>query len=175
MSKYQSKTKKGFAEIPQNDPEADPEAILPAKGRSKQSWASRLCPLLYLLSGLIVGGYLGSNFNWERNLAQRCISYISEDCVYSPVCHHPRLIGAAPVVQEVGIEFDVIHFNGSLFKRNAFRQDAGIEVDEAWGSLGVDCKLLCPLLKLANFCRSSCYCTHRNSRRLGLDFVSCPS
>ena len=48
----------------------------------------------------------------------------------------------APVIQEVDIEFDVVHFNGSLFKRNLFRQDAGSEVDEAWESLGVDCEFI---------------------------------
>ena len=51
-----------------------------------------------------------------------------------------RLTGAAPVIQDIDIAFDTVHFNGSLFKKTVFRLDAGREVDEAWESLGVDCE-----------------------------------
>ncbi|MCJ1332214.1 hypothetical protein MMC10_008906 [Thelotrema lepadinum] len=134
MSKYHSKTTAGFVEIPQSDPEADPEAFVPAKRHSRQSWICRLWPLLCLIAGLTVGGHLGSYVPWVRNLDQRCMSYISED---------------SPVIQEVDIEFDVVHFNGSLFKRNLFRQDAGSEVDEAWESLGVDYRAAIVPIELA--------------------------
>jgi hypothetical protein len=33
-----------------------------------------------------------------------------------------------------------VRFNGSFMKENAFRQDAGPEVDAAWDSIGVNCK-----------------------------------
>jgi hypothetical protein len=49
-------------------------------------------------------------------------------------------VALAPVQRDVEISYHVIRFNGSLLKENVFRQDAGPEVDEAWASLGVDCK-----------------------------------
>lgn len=44
----------------------------------------------------------------------------------------------APIVKEAGLTFDQVRFNGSFLKINAFRQDAGPEVDAAWKSLGAD-------------------------------------
>jgi hypothetical protein len=46
----------------------------------------------------------------------------------------------APIQKDVDLSYNVIRFNGSLLKENVFRQDAGLEVDAAWASLGVDCK-----------------------------------
>jgi hypothetical protein len=44
-------------------------------------------------------------------------------------------------MREVGVEYSLQEFNGSLLKENVFRQDAGPEVDAAWESLGVNCML----------------------------------
>ncbi|OAL52345.1 hypothetical protein IQ07DRAFT_620013 [Pyrenochaeta sp. DS3sAY3a] len=44
----------------------------------------------------------------------------------------------SPIVKDVGITYNTIRFNGSLLKANAFRLDAGPEVDAAWKSLGAD-------------------------------------
>lgn len=46
----------------------------------------------------------------------------------------------APIMKDVGIQYEEVRFNGSLFLFNAYRMDAGPEVDAAWKSLGVDCK-----------------------------------
>lgn len=46
----------------------------------------------------------------------------------------------APIMKDVGIHYEEVRFNGSLFLSNAYRMDAGPEVDAAWKSLGVDCK-----------------------------------
>lgn len=45
-------------------------------------------------------------------------------------------------MQDVGISYKEVQFNGSLLMSNVYRLDAGPEVDAAWKSLGVDCKLL---------------------------------
>lgn len=45
------------------------------------------------------------------------------------------------MIENVEIEFEQVNFNGSLFKKNVYRQDAGPEVDAAWQALGVDCEL----------------------------------
>lgn len=50
-------------------------------------------------------------------------------------------INIAPVVNEVGVKYNLEFFNGSLLKENIFRQDASPEVDTAWDSLGVNCPL----------------------------------
>lgn len=44
----------------------------------------------------------------------------------------------APIVSEADMTFEKVRFNGSFLKLNAFRQDAGPEVDAAWKSLGAD-------------------------------------
>lgn len=46
----------------------------------------------------------------------------------------------APVLKETDVSLHTVTFNGSLLKENAFRQNAGPEVDAAWASLGVGCK-----------------------------------
>lgn len=46
----------------------------------------------------------------------------------------------APIMKEVDMSYHMKNFNGSFLKVNAFRQDAGPEVDAAWDSLGVNCK-----------------------------------
>jgi len=43
----------------------------------------------------------------------------------------------SPVLKEVDTSIHTVTFNGSLFKQNDFRKDAGPEVDAAWESLGV--------------------------------------
>jgi len=51
------------------------------------------------------------------------------------------LILLAPIIKDVGVTYNQIQFNGSLLVSNAYRLDAGPEVDAAWKELGVDCKL----------------------------------
>lgn len=45
---------------------------------------------------------------------------------------------SAPIIKEADMTFSQVRFNGSFLKLNAFRQDAGPEVDAAWKSLGAD-------------------------------------
>jgi hypothetical protein len=47
----------------------------------------------------------------------------------------------APILKEVDTALHAVQFNGSFLKANAFRLDAGPEVDAAWESLGVGCEL----------------------------------
>ncbi|KAJ4408288.1 hypothetical protein N0V91_003292 [Didymella pomorum] len=44
----------------------------------------------------------------------------------------------SPIVSQGDMTFEKVLFNGSFLKLNAFRQDAGPEVDAAWKSLGAD-------------------------------------
>ncbi|KAK8207545.1 hypothetical protein IWZ00DRAFT_576791 [Phyllosticta capitalensis] len=48
----------------------------------------------------------------------------------------------SPIVDELGVEFSTIRFNGSLMKENVFRKGPGPEVDAAWESLGVGYRAL---------------------------------
>ncbi|KAL4923547.1 oxidase ustYa family protein [Aspergillus undulatus] len=44
----------------------------------------------------------------------------------------------SPVLSDVPIKYHQQRFNGSLFKENIYRQDAGPEVDAAWEALGAN-------------------------------------
>jgi len=44
----------------------------------------------------------------------------------------------SPIIKDVGVTYNQIQFNGSLLVSNAYRLDAGPEVDAAWKELGVD-------------------------------------
>ncbi|KAJ6091962.1 hypothetical protein N7467_003931 [Penicillium canescens] len=72
---------------------------------------------LLFLVGCVFGFY------WRGDLNSLCSRHVSQ---YSTV------------MREVGIEYSLQEFNGSLLKENVFRQDAGPEVDAAWESLGVN-------------------------------------
>jgi hypothetical protein len=139
MAKF-FRRKAEFTEIPQSDAEADMEALLPNQQiTSKRSWTSRLWSPLCLLVGLTVGAYLGTCYvDRTRNLDNQCIKHVALPCTCDS-CHPYQANRVAPVIQEVEIEFETVSFNGSLFKKNAFRQDAGPQVDAAWEALGVDC------------------------------------
>lgn len=78
MSKYFHQAA-GFVPVPQKESEADIEAFVPAKTRSRW-WTGRLWPLLCLLVGLTVGGYLGRYVDRAWDLDHVCISHISEHC-----------------------------------------------------------------------------------------------
>ncbi|KAJ5562032.1 hypothetical protein N7535_003504 [Penicillium sp. DV-2018c] len=69
----------------------------------------------------LVGALFG--FDWRGDLDSLCSKHVSQ---YSTV------------MREVGIEYNLQQFNGSLLKENVFRQDAGPAVDAAWESLGVN-------------------------------------
>ena len=44
-------------------------------------------------------------------------------------------------MEDVEISYDIVQFNGSFYKEDIYRQDAGPEVDAAWEALGVNCRL----------------------------------
>jgi len=52
----------------------------------------------------------------------------------TPACN----VEYSPLGNDATISSEAVHFNGSLFRANIFRQPAGPEVDAAWESLGVD-------------------------------------
>jgi hypothetical protein len=139
MAKF-FRRKAEFTEIPQSEAEADMEALIPKQqSPPKPSWTSRLWSPLCLLVGLTVGAYLGTCYAGRTvDLDDQCIKHIALPCM-SHSCHSYQANRVAPVIQEVEIEFETVSFNGSLFKKNAYRQDAGPEVDAAWEALGVDC------------------------------------
>ncbi|TVY92514.1 hypothetical protein LAWI1_G003671 [Lachnellula willkommii] len=48
----------------------------------------------------------------------------------------------SPILKDVDTSMQYVTFNGSFMKENAFRQDAGPEVDSAWESMGVNYRSL---------------------------------
>ncbi|KAF2834390.1 hypothetical protein M501DRAFT_595923 [Patellaria atrata CBS 101060] len=86
------------------------------------SWPVIIALLLVCsICSSIIGAWVGRG--WLPSSDPYCLRKISQ---YSPVIH------------DVDILYSTVQFQGSLLKLNAFRQDAGPEVDAAWKSLGVD-------------------------------------
>lgn len=50
----------------------------------------------------------------------------------------------APLLKEVGIKYDFVHYNGSFLEETIYRQRGSPEVDDAWDELGVNCMLYHP-------------------------------
>jgi hypothetical protein len=46
----------------------------------------------------------------------------------------------APIQKEVDNAYHMVRYNGSFMHENVFRKEGGLEVDEAWASLGIDCE-----------------------------------
>lgn len=59
------------------------------------------------------------------------------------------MITTAPLLEEVGIKYGVVHYNGSFLEETIYRQRASPEVDDAWDALGVNCTICHPHLYLA--------------------------
>lgn len=51
----------------------------------------------------------------------------------------------APLLNEVGIKYDFVHYNGSFLEETIYRQRGSPEVDDAWEELGVNCTKYHPL------------------------------
>lgn len=54
---------------------------------------------------------------------------------------------AAPLLKEVGIKYDFVHYNGSFLEETIYRQRGSPEVDDAWDELGVNCMICHPDLE----------------------------
>jgi len=134
-----------FKQLPQSE---DCESLShePEKSSSFKSYSQNIIPRLLtalllvttLIVGAVLGAWLGSNHFIKAN--EFCIHEVSQDC--TPSQSHIRsqkLTPAAPLLDEIEINFSTIRFNGSLLKENIFRRPASPEVDAAWSSLGVDC------------------------------------
>lgn len=52
-----------------------------------------------------------------------------------------NVITIAPLLEEVGIKYGVVHYNGSFLEETIYRQRASAEVDDAWDALGVNCTI----------------------------------
>lgn len=50
-----------------------------------------------------------------------------------------NIITTAPLLEEVGIKYGVVHYNGSFLEETIYRQRGSPEVDDAWEALGVNC------------------------------------
>ncbi|KKY30446.1 putative tat pathway signal sequence [Diaporthe ampelina] len=70
----------------------------------------------------IASGCFGFYYG-KQNLDAACSSYTTQ---YSPV------------LKEVEIKYDFVHYNGSFLEETIYRQRASPEVDDAWEALGVN-------------------------------------
>ena len=73
-----------FMEIPQNESQADTEALIPAKAGTKRFGLSPLWPPLCLLAGLAIGAYTSNYIHGMRSLDYRCIRHVAQYCKLCP-------------------------------------------------------------------------------------------
>ena len=97
----------------------------PQHKSSLPRWLTIVGHIGLLSATLAFGIYLGTVH--ESNTDESCTSRLSHDSV---------------VLHKVPIHYSQQQFNGSLFKANAYRQDAGPEVDAAWEALGINYRAL---------------------------------
>jgi len=105
-----------------SDSETSSEPWEASEKRRGPSWAVTAVLLLTFSS---LSAFIGARTSqyWAINADEACILQTSQ---YSPV------------IEDVGVTYNLVQFNGSLLKPNAYRQDAGPEVDAIWMALGVD-------------------------------------
>jgi hypothetical protein len=91
-----------------------------------------------ILSGLF-GMWVAQHSRYDADAF--AIQHTSQYCKSGHMCffrhiadHYP-----APIVKDVGVNYSLVRFQGSLLKQNDFKLDPGPEVDAAWKSLGADC------------------------------------
>ncbi|KAJ5158906.1 uncharacterized protein N7500_008557 [Penicillium coprophilum] len=104
---------------------AEEEGTLWSGNEPSVPTCSSFAVCLFRASALVLVFLVGAlfGFQWRGDLDGLCSRHVSQ---YSTV------------VREVGVQYSLQEFNGSLLKENIFRQDAGPDVDAAWESLGVN-------------------------------------
>jgi hypothetical protein len=139
-----------FKQIPQSE---DCESLSHETEKSESprllssSLASQLFTAILLLITLVIGAVLGAWLGSNRFIKANefCIHEVSQDCRSSSRPHKFKSSHlAAPLLEDIDINFSTIRFNGSLLHENIFRKPASPEVDAAWQSLGVDCSYSFP-------------------------------
>lgn len=90
----------------------------------------------------LIGALFG--FFWRADLDGLCGRHVSQYCkskVYQStlIKYDGILHFLAPIVNDLDVKYNLESFHGSLLKESIFRQDASLEVDAAWESLGVNC------------------------------------
>ncbi|KAI3393923.1 hypothetical protein diail_3485 [Diaporthe ilicicola] len=104
----------------------DFEPLRPAHDRHTSRMVQRkhiLAAVILMIVSNFASGLFGYYYNNRRDLDAACSSYTAQ---YSPL------------LKEVGIKYDFVHYNGSFLEETIYRQRASPEVDEAWDALGVN-------------------------------------
>jgi hypothetical protein len=118
----------------------DPSFRKSSKNRNQillQIFLTLLLSILTFALGTWLGSYKPSNPSGRDYL-----EHVQQYCTFlHTVGKYTKLICEAPILKDVDTSLHYVTFNGSLMKENAFRQDAGPEVDAAWESIGVNCEL----------------------------------
>jgi len=100
--------------------------------------------LLWCLSiaiAVVTGVWIGSGHLADAD--RFCTKHISQYCTK---CHFKKLLVCAdsklaPLLEDVDISYKTVRYEGSLMQENIFRQTGSPEVDTAWESLGIECKI----------------------------------
>jgi len=124
--------RRSYADIPQDSKTAeDAESLLPEDNLfpKRQGLASRQGTSLPRILLLILSHALLAAF----------AAFVGSTWRLDPAAFCSRVTTAfSPFINDVGLKYHTVEYNGSFFDETVFRYDAGPEVDAAWASLGVD-------------------------------------
>lgn len=61
-------------------------------------------------------------------------------CISLSLRSIPSSQHAAPITDDIGLRYENVRFNSTLFSSTKYRENASVEVDAAWEELGTSCK-----------------------------------
>lgn len=113
------------------------ESLLRKQPRGIPRWViivgGPIISLLLIGFGVWIGSHSSYNFN------AKCLEHVQKWCKSSNPNQKPIPNNlTAPIQRDVNNNYHEVLFNGSFMKQNAFRLQAGPEVDAAWDSLGIN-------------------------------------
>ena len=178
MWNWQSK-KRRFDALASDDEHGEyllPPANQPPNQRGHTNRATILLLIATSIFSALFGAIITSVARFDadsfsiRHTSQYCESLPSLEIVTKKP-YALLLKAAAPILDEVHVEYSEVRFNGSLLRSNVFRQHAGPEVDAAWKSLGADCRstcLLSPSLNVTNRTSQTVQQEYQQTKQLNL-------
>lgn len=144
------KSEDTYKRIPQ-DQISELEKDVKSTAANQTRWHCRACWLLVVstLSICLLGFMILYDYLQRRSSTEYCLA---------------RTTLPSPVTKDVRITYQTTTFDGSFFEENKFRKDGSPEVDEAWASLGVNCKIQMTKQHKSDQTNASCRQPYHRSR-----------
>ena len=132
-----SKSPEDYEKLLQDEEGEDATLEVPRRDRL---WFYIFGGLLICFSSTLIGVVIGNHLSLPTDYAclRKHQHYCETSCSLPIAGTTTDYLSLAPILKEVDTSYHDVSFIGSFMHLNAFRQDAGPEVDAAWESLGVN-------------------------------------